>query len=246
MNALLITARQPLHIAVLLVAIVTGLLVESWLLPLGIIVYVAAVVIASRDTTLQVKAAQQASRQGITSTTFNSKLDEIERSQAEVIKALQRTGGPAAARLAPSLEPQTRELVEQAYTLAQRGQDIEHYLSRFNRSTLQDQIKRLDQRVQRTTDQYTIDQLQSTREALERQLENAQVLETYIGRIKSQLDNIDANLDAMPAQLMRMHASDVDSTTASSQVAQHLSDLNADMSAFVSVLDNALNQTRAA
>jgi uncharacterized protein (DUF342 family) len=100
--------------------------------------------------------------------------------------------------------------------------------------------------VQRTTDQYTIDQLRSTREALETQLENAKVLETYIGRIKSQLDNIDANLDTMPPQLMRMRASDVDASMASSQVAQHLSDLSADMSAFVSVLDNALDQTRAA
>jgi chromosome segregation ATPase len=150
-----------------------------------------------------------------------------------------------AARLSPSLESQTRELVEQAYTLAQRGQDIEDYLSHFSRRTLQHQINQIDQRVQRTTDQYTIDQLRSTREALESQLENAKVLETYIGRIKSQLDNIDANLDTMPPQLMRMRASDADASMASSQVAQHLSDLNADMSAFVSVLDNALSQTRA-
>jgi chromosome segregation ATPase len=194
---------------------------------------------------LQVQAVQSANRQRITSPTFRAKITEIERSQAEVVKALRRTGGPVAARLSSSLEPQTRELVEQAYTLAQRGQDIEHYLTHFNRRTLQEQINQLDKRVQRTSDQYTIDQLRSTREALEQQLEHAQVLETYIGRIKSQLDNIDANLDTMPPQLMRMRASDADASMASSQVAQHLSDLNADMSAFVSVLDNALDKTRA-
>lgn len=245
MNALLTTARQPLHIAVLLVAIITGLLVEGWLLPLGILVYVAAVFVASRDPVLQVQATQSANRAKITSTTFRARLTEIERSQGEVIKALHRTGGAVAARLSPSLESQTRELVEQAYTLAQRGQDIEYYLSRFSRRTLQHQINQIDQRMQRTTDQYTIDQLRSTRGALEQQLEHAKVLETYIGRIKSQLDNIDANLDTMPPQLMRMRASDADASMASSQVAQHLSDLNADMTAFVSVLDNALDQTRA-
>jgi hypothetical protein len=70
------------------------------------------------------------------------------------------------------------------------------------------------------------------------------VLETYIGRVVSQLDNIDANLDSMPAHFARMRASDVDASIASSEVARNLDNLNADMHAFVGMLDTALNQTR--
>jgi uncharacterized protein YukE len=249
MNTLLMAARQPLFIVVLVVAALTGLLIYPWMFPLGLLVYILAVTIASRDTDLVLKVTQRErmaelreKRKGLTSQTFLAKIEQIERAQEEVERSLRRTGGAVAARLSQSVEPQSRALVEQAYTLARKGQDIERYLSQINPHQLQTQINQLDIRIEHTSDDYTREQLESTRKALVEQLNSAGALQTYIGRITSQLDNIDANLDAMPAQFMRMRASDVDSSTASSQVAQHLSDLNADMTAFVNVLDSALDR----
>lgn len=244
MNTLLIAARKPLFLLVVVVAIITGLFVEMWLLPLGIIVYLTAVVLASRDTQLVARVAQQSRQQNLSSPTFLAKVKEIERVRGDVLRALKRTGGPVEARLAPSIEPQTRDLLQQAYTLAARGQDIEQYLEKVNFRHLQDRINHVDQRIAQTSDQYTIGQLESTRQALQSQLQNAQILETYIGRINSQLENINANLGAMPAQFMRMQATDVDTSMASTQIEQSLNDMSADMNAFVSMLDNALNQTR--
>jgi hypothetical protein len=245
MSALLTAARQPLFLVVVVVAIIAGLLIEPWLLPLGIMVYVLSVVLASRDESLRTNALLDQKRQGLTSTTFLARIEEIERSQAAVIRALQKTGGPVAQRLEPTLVPQTQELVDQAYTLARKGQDIERYLAQVNYHHLQDQIREIDMRIQRTSDTYTVGQMESTRKALVEQMDTARVLETYIGRIMSQLDNIDANLDTMPAQFIRMRASDVDANMASSQVAQNLRDLNADMKAFVNMLDTTLDQTGA-
>jgi hypothetical protein len=251
MSTLLIAARQPLYIAVLVVAILTGLTIHMGLLPLGVLVYLLSVGIASRDASLlarvsqrQQQAAMRERRKGLTSPTFVAKIEEIERSKTAVDRALKKTGGAVADRLGKTVLPQTRSLVDQAYTLARKGQDIEHYLAMVNPFELQQQINQLDIRIQHTTDNYTINQLQGTRKALVEQLDSARALETYIGRITSQLDNIDANLDAMPAQLLRMRASDVDASMASSQVEKHLSDLNADMDAFVNVLDTALDQTK--
>lgn len=246
METLLVAARQPLFIAVLVVALLAGIFVELWLLPLGLIVYGACVVLAARDSSLATRIRHQQKRQRITSTTFSARFEDIQRSRDAVLKALRRTGGPVEAQLRPTIEPQTQELVDQAYTLVLKGQDIETYLAQIDLPELQRQINQVDQRIGRTTDQYTIGQLQGTRDALVKQQENAQILTTYIGRIISQLDNIDANLDAMPAQLLRIKATDVDASMASSQVARNLSDLNADMHAFVNVLDSALDQTRAA
>jgi archaellum component FlaC len=245
MNTLLVAARKPLLLAVPVVAIITGLLVHPWMLPLGIVVYVVSVLLASRDASLLQASQQRKRREGITSPLFAAKISEIERSQQEVERALARVGGPVAARLSQSVQPQTRALVEQAYTLARKGQDIERFLSRVNDQHIQKQIDQIDARIDKSTDQYTIDQLQGTRKALVEQLNSAQVLQTYIGRINSQLDNIDANLDAMPAQFLRMRASDVDANMASEEVANHLNDLNADMTAFVGMLDTALHQTQA-
>lgn len=245
MSTLLVAARNPLFVLVIVVAGATGLLIHPWLLPLGLVVYVASVILASRDAALLSQVAGQAKRRGLTSSTFRAVMEEIERSQQEVEQALKQAGGVVAERLSQTVAPQTRELVDKAHTLAYKGQDIEAYLVRVNYYQLQNQINDLDARMQRTTDAYTIDQLQGTRKALVEQLDNARVLETYIGRIRSQLENIDANLDAIPAQILRLRASDVDASMASSQVAQNLSDLNADMSAFVSMLDTALGQTSA-
>lgn len=244
MNTLLIAARKPMHVLVLAVAIVTGLIVHPWLLPLGLMTYLLAVVLTSRDDSLLTAAASHQQRKGLQSPTFLAKIKEIERSQEQVEQSLKRVGGAVAQRLAQSVIPQTRELLDRAYILARKGQDIEHYLTMVNPTQLQNQINEIDARIDRTTDQYTLDQLEGTRKALVEQRNSVQALQTYIGRITSQLENIDANLDTMPAQFMRMRASDVDASMASSQVAQHLSDLNADMGAFLTMLDTALDQTR--
>jgi archaellum component FlaC len=245
MNTLLVAARQWLFIAVLVVAVITGLAVDIYLLPAGVIVYIAAVVIASRDSELLAAATRKEQRRGLTSPTFLSKIASIEHAQNETERSLHKAGGALAQRLTRSVEPQTRQLVEQAYTLARKGQAIEQYLSRVNRTQLQNQIDQIDLRISNTSDQYTIDQLEGTRKALVEQKESADILNTYIGRINSQLDNILANLNAMPAQIMRMRASDVDASMASDQVARHLSEMNADMQAFVGMLDTALDKTSA-
>jgi chromosome segregation ATPase len=242
MSSLLIAARQPLHIVVLLVALLTGVLVTPWMLPLGIGVYVLAVGLASRDASLLADVAAKERRKGLSDPRFLDRINRIEHSRAEVERSLKRAGGAVASRLGQNVLPQTTHLVEQAYTLANKGQAIEQYLARVNPTQIQNQINSIDARIESTTDQYTIKKLESTREALVEKRDSMQALQTYVGRINSQLDNIAANLDTMPAQIMRMRASDVDTTMASSQVTQYLSDLNADMDAFVTMLDTALDR----
>lgn len=245
MATLLMAARQPLAIAVVVVAILTGLLIVPWMLPLGIIVYILVVFIASRDETLRTAQAEQRKLATLTSQTFLGKINRIKHAQDDVENALGHVKGHLAQRLGERVLPQTEALIARAYTLAQKGQTIEEYLNQVNYHQLQRRINEVDNQIDRTTDSYTIDQLQGTRKALVEQLNSAKALETYIGRINSQLDNIDANLNTIPAQIMHMSTSDVDATMASSQVAQHLSDVTADMDAFVGMLDTALSQTRA-
>ncbi len=97
-----------------------------------------------------------------------------------------------------------------------------------------------------TTDAYTRQQLQETRQALVDRQGNARDLETYVGRILAQLQNISANLDNVLAETVRLRTADaVSADTATNQVAQRLSDLKADMDAFQRVLDTAITQTGA-
>lgn len=237
-------ARRPLALLVLAVAIVAGLVVAIWLLPLGLLAYALMVFLLARDPELQ-DLARRPARPRLSSPTFRSQLDAIERTQQEIERSVGQATG-ALGRLLQPIGEQARELVEQAYILCDKGQIIERYLATTNQRALQDQINAVDQRLAATHDPYTRQQLLETRQALVERQGHARDLETYIGRILAQLQNISANLDNVLAETVRLRTADaVGADTATNQVAQRLSDLKNDMDAFQRVLDTALSQTGA-
>ena len=245
-HPLAIAARQPLALLVLLATILMTIFVHWLVLPLGIIAYGVVVWTAANDPRILQPKVAPPKLAKITSRTFQAQLDGIDRTRDEIV----RTAGSAAGPLARLLQPiadQANELYHQANGLADKGQIIEQYLATAQSHTLQFQIDSLDQRIATTRDQYTIDQLKETRAALIDRHQNAEALSTYYDRITAQLQNIGANLDNVLAETVRLRASEAASASqASSDVAERLSNLNADMDAFQHVLEGALSQSGAA
>ncbi|GAB4207217.1 MAG: hypothetical protein OHK0022_35180 [Roseiflexaceae bacterium] len=236
-------ARQPHALAVLVVAVLAGLTVALWLLPLGLLVYGATVYLAARDPDLIVES-RRPDRPRLSSPTFRSYLEAIERTQQEIGRSVTQAVGPLFRLLGP-IGSQARELVEEAYVLCDKGQIIESYLATINQRDLQTRINDINRQLASTQDGYTRSQLEETRAALAEKQQNARDLETYVGRIVAQLQNISASLDNVLAETVRLRTADAASAdTATNQVAQRLSDLKADMDAFQQVLDSAI--TRAA
>lgn len=237
-------ARQPLALLVLALAIVAGLMVALWLLPIGLLAYAAIVFLTGRDPALAA-LAQRAPRPRLSSPTFRAQLGAIERTRQEIARSVSQAGGPLGRLLGP-IDQQANDLVAQSYTLCDKGQIIERYLAATPRRAIQDQISTLDGRLAATQDSYTRQQLQEARQALVERQQNARDLETYVDRILAQLQNISATLDNVLAETVRLRTADaVSADTATNQVAQRLSDLKSDMDAFQRVLDTALTQTGA-
>jgi len=235
-------ARRPLALLVLVIAVVAGLTIALWLLPLGLLAYLGVVFFSARAPEL-LALSQRPARPRLSSQTFRSQLSAIERTQQEIGRSAAQAEG-ALSRLLTPIGDQARELVTEAYTLCDKGQIIEGYLTTSNPRALQDQVNAVDARLAATKDEYTRQQMQETRQALVERQQNARDLETYIGRILAQLQNISANLDNVLAETVRLRTADAASAdTATNQVAQRLSDLKADMDAFQRVLDTALTQT---
>jgi hypothetical protein len=243
MNNLTIAATRPLNIIVLVFAVAAGLCVAIWLLPVGLVIYLAAVVLAARDPSLASLAqrpARTAPLPKLSSPTFRAIVGEIDRSQREVERSVDAAPAPLAAALRP-LVAQSREVVAEAHDLASKGEVIEQYLATSNPRQLQDQINGLDIQIANTRDDYTRQQLQEARAALIDRQRNATDLETYIGRINAQLANIDASLDNVLAETVRLRTADaVAASSMSGQVADRLRDMKADMDAFQRVLDSAM------
>lgn len=234
-----------MFLAVLLVAVAAGLSVAWWLFPLGLGVYILAVVLGSRDPQLS-RDLKLAARPRLNSQKYRALLDEIERLRAEIATSVQRSDAPLQ-RLLRGIAVQADELVDQAHQLAAKGELIERYLASVNRRELSDQISRVDVQLPRTNDQYTQRQLQETRDALAERRTNADALQTYAERIEAQLRNIGANLSNVVAETVRLQTADaVSADSTGSQVAERLRDLNSDMDAFRSMLDTALANSGAA
>jgi chromosome segregation ATPase len=236
-----IAARQPFALLILVVALVAGLVIFWWLFPLGLLVYGFIVFVTARDPVLAA-LGQRSPRPRVSSPTFRGQLEAIERTQQEIQRSVSQAAGPLG-RLLMSIGDQTRELVQQAYMLTDKGQIIETYLAQTNLQSIQEQIAQIDRRLAATTDAYTQRQMQETRQALVERQQHARDLETYIGRIQAQLQNIAANLDNVLAETVRLRTADaVSADSLTNQVAQRLSEVRSDMDAFQQVLDTALVQ----
>lgn len=238
-NPYIFAARRPFPLLVLLCAIVCGLMVAIWLLPVGLLAYGAMVYVLARDPFLQT-AQPRTTRPRLTSPAFRKQIDGIERTQKEIQRSIAQAEGPIGRLLLP-ISDQTRELVEEAYTISEKGQIIESYLLRIDLNDLRQRITATDQQISVTNDPYTMQQLQETRSALVEKQQHAQDLTTYIGRIQAQLLNISASLDNVLAETVRLRTADaVSANSMTNQVAQRLNDLKIDMDSFQRVLDTAL------
>ena len=244
-HPLLVAARQPLALLVLVATVLMTIFVRQELLPVGLIAYGFIVWTAANDPTLMQAKVEPPKLAKITSRTFQAQLEAIDRTRDEIVRSTKNLAGPLARLLQPIAE-QATELYNQANGLADKGQIIEQYLQTAQSHTLQFQIDSLDQRIATTRDQYTLDQLNATRAALIDRQQNADALATYYDRITAQLQNIGANLDNVLAETVRLRAAEAATASqASSEVAERLSNLNADMDAFQHVLEGALTQSGA-
>ncbi len=239
-----LAARQPLALIVVVIAIIAGITIAIWLLPLGLLVYAAMVYLGAQDPTLRTYTPPppRITRPKLTSPTFKTQLDAIERTQQEIARSAAQAGGPLVRLLAP-ISDQAHELVQESYTLTDKGQTIERYLTTVDTRAIQQEIQGLDRQIGMTQDQYTREQLEETRRQRQEKLNNVRDLDTYIGRINAQLQNIGASLDNVLADTVRLRTADSASAdVTSNQVAQRLTDLKSDMDAFQAVLDTALGQ----
>jgi hypothetical protein len=238
MTTLRTAALQPLNLLVLVAALFGGLTLTIWWLPLGLAVYVIATWLAIRDPMLT--APPPTPRPRITSPRLRAAISEIERSQREVERAA-ATAQSALTGLLSTIVNQTRDLLADAYVMADKGQIIEKYLATNDIQRLDQQITQLDWQISATIDPFTRQQLEERRQALLAQKQHINDLQTYFNRILAQLGNIDASLDTTLAEIIRLRTADaVAITSASGAVQTRLADLRRDMEVFRKVLDTAV------
>lgn len=215
---------RPGNLFILAIAVAAGVLIALWLLPVGLIAYVAMVALTMTERP-PVGTPQATSAHRVESAAYQQQLDLITQTQAKIAASVAAAEGP----LRPALERVTAQvdsIVDEAYTLADKGQTIVTYLQGINLHDLNVQLSRVEAQVDAATDPELRKQYQETRGAVAERLKNAQALGTYRERIGAQLDNITANLDNVLAETVRLRAAPAaGSTSATDSVSSRLSTL---------------------
>jgi hypothetical protein len=234
-------AARSMNVLILLAAIAAGLTIALWLLPVGLVAYVALVALTWLDPEVA-KEEQSRPRQirPPRGTPFQAQLDAIEKAHAQIGQSVGSAQGPLRSSL-ERVTSQVDSIVEEAYALAVKGQTVVAYLQQTNMADLKAQQVRLENQLKTTSDSMLRQQYQETRDAVAERLKNAQALGTYHQRIIAQLENICANLDNVLAETVRLRAAPaVDATLNTDSVSARLADVRADMDALGHMLDSAL------
>lgn len=239
--SIMTATTRPMNLLILFVAIVAGLVIAIWLLPVGLLVYAALVALTWLDP--QAAQAEQSRPRPIRpprNTPFQPQLDAIARVHAQIAQSVSSVDGPLRVSL-ERVTGQVDSIVEEAYALATKGQTVVSYLQQTNLGEINAQVVRLDNQIKTTSDSMLRQQYQETRNAVAERLKNAKALGTYHQRIVAQLENICANLDNVLAETVRLRAApSVDTTLNTESVSARLADVRADMDALGHMLDSAL------
>jgi hypothetical protein len=235
MNSLIVAARRPLFVLVLLTALASGVFVSIWLLPIGVLSYALAVALASRDPAVM---RQRPASLGGKPSVLAEPLERIDRT-LEAIDGLS-DGAPAA--LADTFQRvcgQAAELAAQAHDLATRGETVERYL--FAAPPLESDLQRVAAQLAATSDAETRRHLEETRTALMQQQRSVQQLSAALSRTAAQLASIGATLGNARADLVRLRAAPPDDVSRTGgRLSAQLDQSRADLGSFLAELETVL------
>jgi chromosome segregation ATPase len=223
---------------VLLVAVGAGLTIALWLLPIGLLAYALMVGLTLRMP--QPARAHVTRRAPTANGVFAPQLANMSRTCDEIQRSVAAADGPLRTTL-ERVTQQVASITDEAYVLADKGNTIAAYLRQVDRAGLQQQQQQIERQIANTSDAPLREQYGATQAALAEQMAHAEALELYLRRIQAQINTINANLDNVLAETVRLRAAPgLDVSPSADTVTARLADLRADMDALGQVLDSAL------
>lgn len=232
-------ATKPLNLAMLTVAVVAGLTIAWWLLPVGVVAYALLVALTWREHVLLPPAPPPLPTLAHDNV-FAPQLHALARTRDEIAQSVAAAATPLRTTLT-RVTQQVDSIVNEGHHLADKGHTIAAYLRQVDRPGLEQQQREIEQQIAATTDAPLREQYTATQHALREQVSHAEALELYLQRIRAQFDTINVSLDNVLAETVRLRtAPALDVSPSADTVAARLADLRADMRALGQVLDTAL------
>jgi hypothetical protein len=213
--------RQPLNIAMLVAALLAGVIAAWWMFPIGLALWGFMVWGVATHPVTQLESTQ--AERPVAVPRFQSSLDRIENSQRQVLNAIGATKNPIRQALTP-LQTEVNGLVDKCHVVAQRAIPLETQRQARAKmdSSLESEIATLDQQLVQFTDDGIKKVLEKSRASLQVQLNSRNALTAQLDRVDSQLNGVAAVLANMATEIARLQKLD------GSAAATHVGELTAD------------------
>jgi hypothetical protein len=195
---------HPINLATLALAVAAGLCAAWWLFPIGLVVWLAMVVLMVRDPSVQFRRKLD-SREPL-ARRFQPHFNRIERVQINMFRSLSKAD-PAIKRPLKPVQDGVDGLVEQAHRLCQRMTILEnHRLLSSSNLDLKGELTEVEIRIAEATDPLIKREYEQTREALEKRSRDLQSVSNLLDRVEAHLSSLSSTLGGVHTEVLRLQA----------------------------------------
>lgn len=203
-SPILTAVLNPLNLAALAMSVAAGLCAAWWLFPIGLVLWGVMVFVVASDQRLKFEYTQQS--WAPLAQRFQPGFDKLTRVQASIYNSI----SDVSPRLRGALEPLNEEvnrLVERTHGVCNKMTTLENYRSVqvFN-GNLQAQVVQLDSQIATATDLQVKKDYETSRAALQSQMDALQAIGVQSDRVEAQLASMTAELSGIQAQMVRLNA----------------------------------------
>lgn len=197
---------NPLNLAMLALAVAAGLCAAWWMFPLGLILWGVLWVSSARQPSLRVALKDEA-RTGALSARFQTVFDDARKAQVRLLNALAASDGARQGALEP-VRAAVEALTDEIYTVCERSTAAENFA---RVGTSGDQLKQERAlavlELESTADLALKAEKQQALAALDGRIASLQAMDSTLKRIETQCRAATNDLNAVLADVLRVHAS---------------------------------------
>lgn len=170
------------------------------------------------------------------------RMKTIVRLQNEIAEDIERSSvNELAAGMTDTVEV-TDGLVDRALTMAQKRRDLQHYLAKTDKKSIENSIYSLKTKVQQTTDPIKQTEIESLLTAKQQELDDYNAIENSASSVLDQLDSIEYAFASLRAKLVRLNSSEIrEWTSANEDLKTELGGLNQSVDVLVQSINEALS-----
>jgi hypothetical protein len=199
-----IALTNPINLAMLALAIASGLCAAWWWAPVGLLLWLIMFLIVANDPSLRM--VQHLENREPLAYRFQGQFQKVERVQISIFNAISNSDSRLKQVFKP-IQDSLDNLVDQAHDLCQRMTVLEnHRLISESPNQLRIELEEINDKLNAVTDPLETREYQESRQALQSRLDGIERVERQLNRTDAQLTSLTNELNRIVTEIVRVQS----------------------------------------